>query len=146
MRHQHADGAGGNAANGAAEFQRGLLHKASREHGDVLAAVAEGGKRYGKFGEAVVEVGAEAGGGDARLELLVGGGNQADIERRGVDAAERAQLALLDDAEQFDLGGKREVSHLVEEEGAALGSLEIAGLLAIGAGESASMVAEELGF
>src|SRR5208282_3756649 len=117
MSHQRLDGAGGNAADGAAELQRSLLHEASREHREVLAPLAQRRNGDRKFGEPVVEVGAETGGGNARLKLLVGGGNKANIEGRGLDAAERAQFALLNDAQQLDLGGRREVSYLVEEQG-----------------------------
>src|SRR5208282_287620 len=146
MSHQQGDGAGGDVADGAAEFQRRLRHEASREHRNVLAAVAERRDADGKLSKAVIEVGAEAAAGDAGLKLLVGGGNQANIEGCGMDAAEGAQLALLDDAQELDLSRGREIADLIEEESATLGGLEVAGLRAIGAGKSASMVAEELGF
>src|SRR5271166_3829866 len=142
MRHQRLDGAGRDAADGAAEFQRGLFHEASREHREVLTPLAQRRNGDRELGEAIVEVGAEAGGGYAGLQLFVGGGNQANIEGRKLDAAERAQLALLDHAQQLDLGGGRKVANLVKEQRTTLGGLEIAGLLAIGAGESALMIAE----
>ena len=60
--------------------------------------------------------------------------------------AEAAELHLLQDAQQLDLGEEAEVADFVEEERAVGGLLEVAFASADGAGEGAFLVAEELGF
>ncbi len=56
----------------------------------------------------------------------------------------RSNIARLQDPEQLGLHGRRDVSHLVEEQGAAVGLLEPADLPPFGAGERPPLVAEEL--
>jgi len=60
---------------------------------------------------------------------------------RGADLADPL---FLDHPQQLDLHGQRQVGHLVEEQGAAVGRLEEAVPVAVGAGERALAVAEEL--
>ena len=72
------------------------------------------------------------------------GGNDADVGPDRVVAADRHELALLEDAQQPRLGLERHVADLVEEQGAALGLLEPADAARVGAGERALLVAEQL--
>jgi len=65
-----------------------------------------------------------------------------DVDR--VLGPEAAYLPRLERAQHLRLGGKIHVADLVEEEGAAVGLLEQAALLALRSGEGASLVAEEL--
>ena len=58
--------------------------------------------------------------------------------------ADRAHRLLLHDAQQLDLHVQRQIGHLVEEQGAALGALHQALLVGHGAGEAAALVAEQL--
>ena len=51
----------------------------------------------------------------------------------GCRAAEALEALLLQDAQQLDLRGARQVADLVEEERAAVGQLEAASVLAVGA-------------
>ena len=66
-----------------------------------------------------------------------------DLERRR--AADPLELALLEDAQQLRLDRERQLADLVEEQRAAVGPLEAARPLAVGAGEGAALVAEQLG-
>ena len=66
-------------------------------------------------------------------------------ERKGRVAADAVELAVLEHAQQLHLRGGRHVADLVEEQRAAVGLLEAAGALAIGAGEGAALVTEQLG-
>ena len=59
--------------------------------------------------------------------------------------ADLLQLAGLEEAEEQALHAQRHLADFVEEDGALVGGLELAGLVAIGAGEAALDVAEELG-
>ena len=58
--------------------------------------------------------------------------------------ADALEFPLLEDAEQLGLRRSGQLADLVEEDRAAGGALEPAGPLAVGAGEGASLVAEEL--
>src|SRR6185295_19640284 len=58
--------------------------------------------------------------------------------------AEAAELALLQDAQQLHLGGRRHLADLVEEQRPAIGELEAALAPIGGAGERALFVAEDL--
>ena len=60
--------------------------------------------------------------------------------------AEAADGLVLEDLEELGLQGLGEEGDLVEEEDAAVGGLEEAGLGAAGIGEGAALEAEELGF
>ena len=57
--------------------------------------------------------------------------------------ADRLDLALLQRAQQLDLRGRRQFADLVEEQRAAVGLDEFAGVLFGGAGEGAFLVAEQ---
>ncbi len=96
--------------------------------------------------DAVVEVLTELAFGDELGEILVGGEDKARAQRGELAGAEAAELHLLQNAEQLDLGEEAEVADFVEEKRAAAGLLEVAFAGADGAGEGAFLVAEELGF
>ena len=59
--------------------------------------------------------------------------------------ADAPDLALLEHAQQLGLDAERQLADLVEEDGAAVRRLEEALAVAIGAGEGAAHVAEQLG-
>ena len=59
-------------------------------------------------------------------------------------AAHPRELAVLQHVEQLGLQGRVELADLVQEDGSAVGELEAAGLALVGAGEGASLVAEQL--
>src|SRR5690606_8281616 len=99
----------------------------------------------GHDGDAVEEVSAEPALSDLLLEVLVRGRDDADVDGARVILAEPPDLALLEGAQELDLERGRHLAELVEEECAAGGRLEEAGLVTLGAGEGASTVAEELG-
>jgi hypothetical protein len=62
----------------------------------------------------------------------------------GLRGADGDESALLEDAEELDLEGGAHLADLVEEERAAVGEVEEAGLVGRGAGEGAADVPEEL--
>src|SRR5581483_3524817 len=75
-----------------------------------------------------------------------GGSDQADVEFVGAGAADALEFALLQDAQQFGLKGRRELADLVQEDRAAFGELEFAFLLRDGARERALFMSEQLAF
>ena len=63
---------------------------------------------------------------DEFVEIAVGGDDDAHIDLDGFVAADALDFAFFEDAEQLGLHGQRHVADFVEEEGAAVGLLELA--------------------
>ena len=96
--------------------------------------------------EAVIEVLAEPAGRHLLLQVAVGGDDDAHVHADRLLAADPLQFVLLEHAQQLGLHGRRGLADLVEEQGAAVGLDEAALAAAVGAGEGAPLVAEQLGF
>src|SRR5258707_721627 len=94
--------------------------------------------------QSVVEILPEASGLHFRREIAVGGGHQANVHLERLGSADPFEFALLQDAQQFDLQGGRNLPDLVEEQRASVGELEATLLAADRAGERASFVSEQL--
>ena len=71
-------------------------------------------------------------------------GEDAYVDGVLLRAAEAPHFTVLEDVEQLHLDGEQELPDLVEEQRAALSAFEVADLTAIGAGERATLVPEEL--
>src|SRR5579883_889609 len=133
----------------------GHLHRASggaalqepvRQHGDVGAALAQGGHVQGHDVEPEIEVLAEGAGAVFLLQVAVGGGDDAYVDLDALVAADGADLFFLQDAQQLGLHLERQLPDLVEEQGPAIGRLKQPGARAEGAGEGALLVAEQFAF
>jgi hypothetical protein len=83
---------------------------------DVLAPLAQGRQLDGDDVEPVVEVLAESPLLHLRPQVGVGGRHQPHVDRTGLDAADPADLALLDHPQQLGLDVGRDGADLVEEE------------------------------
>ena len=94
--------------------------------------------------ETVVEVFAEASLLDGVGDVHVGGSHDASIGLARCAAAHSQIFACLQNAQQSGLCAQWQLAHLVEEECAAVGSAEVAFVLADGAGEGTLLVSEEL--
>ena len=96
--------------------------------------------------QAVVEVFAEPALLDQLLEIRVGGGDDADVDVNGL--ASPSGLISPDSRKRSSLGcrSRLELADLVEEQRAVLGGADEAGVVAVGAGERAAAVAEQLAF
>ncbi len=80
------------------------------------------------------------------LRIPVGGGDEPHVDLRiGRLRTDPPHHAVLDHPKQLGLQGERHLGQLVQEEGAAVGGLQQAGLVAVGAGERALAVPEDLG-
>src|SRR6185503_18901082 len=132
------------APDGLADLVGVALEEMIGEDRDVLAPLAERRQPEREDLEPVVEILAEAAPGDLLLQVAVGRGDDAHVDvlrRRGAD---RADLPLLERAEELRLERRRRLRDLVEEERAPVRDLEEALLLVDRAGERALLVAEEL--
>jgi hypothetical protein len=139
-------GLGLDLGDGGCALEAEFLEEVDGEEGDVLGAFTEGGQVDADDGESVEEVGAETAGGDLIFESFVAGGDDADVGGEGLFAADAFKLSGLEDAEELGLHDGADLGHLVEEEGAVVGTLEPAATGVVGAGEGASLVSEQLGF
>ncbi len=108
------------------------------------SASRSGGTRQGHDVEPVEEVLAERALAHRLPEVHVGRGDDPDVHGDGAGAAEALDLALLQRAQELGLEVDAQAAHLVEEQRAAVGQLELAGLARVGAGEGALLVAEQL--
>jgi hypothetical protein len=80
------------------------------------------------------------------LEIAIRRGDNPDVDSNGLTAAHWLELVLLQGPQQLDLGLERELADFIEEQRAAVGQFQFALLVAVGAGEAALDVPEQLGF
>ena len=111
---------------------------------DVLAAIAQRRHADRDHAEAEVEILAERALLDLLLEVLVGRGDDADVDLDRPRRSEALDFALLQHAQDLGLRLRAHVADFVEEDRAAVGLLELADLLLGRAGERALLVAEQL--
>ena len=114
------------------------------EERDVLPALAQRRHRNGNGADPEVEIVAELPLAHQCGQVLVGGGDQEDVDLAVHHLAHAAEAFLLQHFEHLGLDRGIEVSHLVEEQGAAVRHFEEPFLVADRAGEGAAVVAEEL--
>ena len=112
---------------------------------DVVLALAQRRHLDRHDVQPVVEVLAELAGLDHRRQVAVGGGDQPHVDLDRPRAAEPLELVLLQDAQDLGLRVGAHVADFVEEQRAAVGLLEAADALLVGAGERALLVTEQLG-
>src|SRR4051812_32234646 len=123
----------------------GLFQEGQGKELDVFDTLAQRRDRNGKDIQPVVEVAAETPLADLLVERLVRCGHDPDVHLSRRAAAQTHDFLLLQDAQERRLRRRRELAHLVEEQGASVGILEPPGVpLAPASRESAGLVAEEL--
>jgi Mg chelatase-like protein len=96
-------------------------------------------------GEPVVEVLAELALSDHRLGIAVGGCDHAHVNLFGAAGTYPDNLTDFEDTQKLGLKGQRQFADLVQEDGAAVGGLEVPRLGLDGSSESTFLVAEEFG-
>ena len=116
------------------------------QHQRILAALAQRGDLQRRDVQPVVEVGAEAPLVGGLAQVLLGRGDNPDIQRNQLVGTHALHDAFLQQAQQLDLHVQAHALDLVEEQGAAVGMLELADAALGGAGEGAGLVAEQLAF
>ena len=96
--------------------------------------------------EAVVEIVAQLAAGDGLFGILVGRGEDADVDRGLGLLPRRRSLRSSRTRSSLAWVATRHLADLVEQERAAVGQLEAAGAALEGAGERALLVAEDFAF
>jgi len=122
----------------------GAREEVMHERRDLVAALAQGRDLQPDDVEAIEEIFAKPPGLDGQLEVRVGGDDDTDVHGEWRAVAERTDFARLEEAQQFGLQFEAELADLVEEERAAARRADDAGTVAVGAGERAAPVAEQL--
>ena len=112
---------------------------------DVVAPVAQRRQRDAHHVQPVEEILAERPLGHGPLEVPVGRRDDAHVHREGLGRSHRANLHLLEDAQQLHLQGGRELGDLVQEDRSFIGAAEQTQGIGHRAREGAAHVAEELG-
>ena len=83
---------------------------------------------------------------DHVAQVAIGRGDDAHVDDASAAVgADLLQLARFEESQQQALHPQRHLADFVEEDGAHVGRLELARLVAVGAGEAALHVAEQLG-
>ena len=101
-----------------------------RQQGNVFAPLAQRHRLDREDVEAEVEILAKTAALHFLLEVAVGGGDQAHVDRAGAFFADALEIALLQHAQQLALQFERDFADLVEEQRAAVGEFEAADAVA----------------
>src|SRR5437016_5657698 len=135
---------GRNRLDAPAETSGVVRDEVAHEKRDVLGPLAKGREIDRKNVQPVVQVGAKLSRLDQLLERTVRRGDDPDVAPDRLRAADPLELLLLEHAQELRLEVERQVTDLVEEQGAAVRELETADPSRDGTGEGAALVAEEL--
>ncbi len=87
----------------------------------IVEAFPQGRQTQGIPGEPIVQVGSKPPGRDFRGQIAIGGGDDAHVHLHGARAADRLELLVLNEAQQFALLLERQFTDFVQEERAAVG-------------------------
>jgi hypothetical protein len=109
---------------------------------DILGALAQGGHAQLKLAKPMEKILAKAAGGNGRIEILIGGGNDTDIDLNLAVTAEPVERISIQDTQELDLSLQLQFADFIEEERTLVGKFEQAGLGRIGARKRAFFVAE----
>src|SRR5260370_5238772 len=112
--------------------------------GDGRASLVRGRPTTLEGVDAEIQVLAKLVAADHGSQIAVGGAQNTDVGAEGLRLADPANLAGFQEAQQFDLDVLVQLADLVEEQGAAVGNLEETLVIAVGAGERALAMAEQL--
>src|SRR4029453_4387933 len=117
-----------------------------RQQGNIFSSIAKRGQVQRDDIDSVVKILAELSFPDQILEVLVRRGDDANVDLYGLYAADAREFAFLQNPQQLSLRHGTEVPDFVEEQGAAVGELELAHAASRRIGERALFVAEQLAF
>ena len=120
-----------------------LANEVVDQRRDIVAALAQRRQFDVEDIEPVEKVGAELALLDQLFQILVGGGDAAEVHLDDLVAAHARDLALLQNAQQIGLRLQADVANFVEENRSAFGNFELAFLAVLRAGERAFLVSEE---
>ena len=118
------------------------FHEMPSQQRDVASAIAQRGQRDGKDIQPIVQIPAESAVADFVVQISIGRRNNAHVDIDGSRTAQTLELAFLDGPQQLGLQLERELTDLVQKNGAAVGHLEAPDLGCMSAGERAALTSE----
>ncbi len=121
-----------------------LFDEKANEQRDVLAPLRQQRQGNGHHVEPEKQILAETALFHLMLQILVGCGNDPDVEFNGFGAADPEDLAFLENVQQLDLHGQRHLANLIKKHGPAGGRFKQADLGRRGPGEGAAFIAKQL--
>src|SRR5438045_2172920 len=116
------------------------MQEKRHEFGKILFTVAERGQVNGYDVEPVKKIGSELSFGDQGFIMTVRGRQQTHVHADRAAAAERFEFLLLDGAQEFRLGFKREFTDFVQEQSSSVCQLESSDSAVDGSGEGSAQV------
>ena len=134
----------GQAQVGPAVQAAEMIEEEIDQQADVVAAVAQRRQVQLEHAEPVVQVLAEPLVADVLLQVLIRGGDHADVDAHFLRRPDRQKRMAFENPQQLGLAFERQLADFVEKQRAQVGLLEEADVVAIGAGERAGLVAEQL--
>ena len=143
--HQQLRGVLGQRLARQAVLRRPIEEMAGQQD-HVLAPFAQRRQRHRHDIEPIIEILTEPVFLDQPRQVLVGGGDDADIDADRLRPADRGHFARLEHAEQPCLRLHRHVADFIQEQGAALRLFELAGGPRLRTGKGPLFVAEQFGF
>ena len=109
---------------GQHEPHRRPFGKVPCQRGNILRPLAQRRQADGKDCDAIPEIFAESPFGHHRRQVAMGGGHDANVDVHRFVPAHALHPAVLEDSQQANLYGQRQLASLVQQEGAAIGPLE----------------------
>ncbi|MNZ48147.1 hypothetical protein D3C78_658850 [compost metagenome] len=143
MGHQARQGLAVQCRHVPVEAQRRLLQEVFEQLQDIFTALAQWRQLQGYHVEAVVQVAAELPTLAELVEVGLGCGDHPAVHRNALVRAQALQGALLQYPQQFDLQVDRHALDFIEEQGTAIGVLDLADTAFACAGESIGLVAKD---
>src|SRR6266567_512858 len=121
-----------------------LVEEVLHQVRDVVAPLAQRGKLDHHDGDPVVEVGSERAVYDYLSQVLVAGGNQANVRADELAPSDLDEFMRLNHPQELRLQRQGQLADLVDEERSCVGQREDPVSVLDGAGEGPAAVAEEL--
>ena len=143
---QRVQGRGGQARRFAVHPLAVQAQEMLGEREDVVGAVPQ--RRQPHLGniQPIQQIPAKPSGRHCLIQVDVGSRNQANIDGNGPACADPDYFPLLQNPQQFDLHGERQIADLVQEQRAAVCCLKPAFSAPGGAGERPGFMAKEFAF
>src|SRR5215831_7844716 len=122
-----------------------LAQEMVHEQRNIVRSLAERRHPDRYDSKTVVKIVAERAVSDHLLQIAIRGRNHADIDLDWTGLSNLVDLAFLQDAQDFDLQKDRQLTNLIEENGAPVSCLKLASLVGYRSGKRPATMAEELG-
>src|SRR4030042_2660012 len=123
----------------AAEF----LQEIRGQKGNIIFSLTKGGNENGNDIESVIKILPESALLHLFSQILIGRSNHPDIHLQGFLSAHPLKAVILQDPKQEDLGGRGNLTNLIEENRPSIGQFKPSDLSPDGPGESTFFMTEE---